>query len=100
MSAEHVARALALMDTRVHGLGASTAPMVDVTFPIRADALAWIDALCNACAPLEMPREKMLRMLVQTGIMYWEPEGETVRHENVGDPQEQTLDVPVEGGRA
>lgn len=46
--------------------------MVEVKLHIRADTLAQIDAFCEATKPLEMPRERMLLLMVQTGILYWE----------------------------
>jgi hypothetical protein len=72
MSPKQTARALALMDSPFQ----NSAPMVEITVSIRADTLAKMDALCEGCKPAEMTREKMLRLMVQTGILYWENQSE------------------------
>jgi hypothetical protein len=79
MSSKQTACALALMDTPVQ----NSVPMVDVTVPIRTDTLEKIDALCEACKPVEMTREQMLRLMVQTGLLYWENQSETDSSEPV-----------------
>jgi hypothetical protein len=83
MSSKRSARALALMDSPVQ----DQTPMVEITFEIRTDTLAQIDALCEACKPVEVTREKMLRILVQTGLLYWESEPEGERAEDEAKPQ-------------
>jgi hypothetical protein len=68
MSIKHSARSLALMNSDVQ----NPAPMVEITFPITADMLERIEALREACKPVETTRETMLRAMVQTGIVFWE----------------------------
>ena len=79
MSPKQTARALALMDSPDQ----NSVPMVAVTVPFRADTLAKIDALGEGCNSAEMTREKMLRLMVQTGILYWENQPETDSCETV-----------------
>jgi hypothetical protein len=88
MTSKRSPRALALKDSPVH----DPASMVEITFEIRADALTRIDALCEACKPVEITRPKMLRIMVQTGILYWESQPES------GNSEEVTKDGKL-GGR-
>ena len=60
------ASSLALMEDLHSG------PAVEVTLALRPATLARIDTLCEACKPVEMTREKMLQLMVETGVLYWE----------------------------
>jgi len=74
------------MNASARSLDASPAPMVEVTFQISASTLAQIDALCEACKPLEINRDKLLRIMVETGILYWEhAEAQAPRAESADD---------------
>ncbi len=46
-------------------------PYVNVRLPLSAEMLAQVDELCDSCKPLPVPRERMLRILIQTGLLYW-----------------------------
>jgi hypothetical protein len=73
--------------------------MVEVALEIRADTLDRIDALCESCKPVEITREKMLRLMVQTGMIYWEANTEELAAEEAETTQSQECDIPVKGGR-
>jgi hypothetical protein len=45
---------------------------IAVTLHLRADTLATVDAFCRGCERGGMDRDKMLRLLVETGIIYWQ----------------------------
>jgi hypothetical protein len=72
MTSQRTAQSIAFTGTCVDEPASGTVPMVEVKLHIRADTLAQIDAFCEATKPLEMPRERMLLLMVQTGILYWE----------------------------
>jgi hypothetical protein len=75
--------------------------MVEVVLEIRADTLAQIDDLRETCKPVEITREKMLRLMVQTGIVYWEANSEALgaEEEEATAAQQQKRDVPGKGGK-
>jgi hypothetical protein len=73
--------------------------MVEITLEIRADTLARIETLCEECRPVEITREKMLRLMVQTGMIYWEANSEELAAEEAEATQRQERDIPVKGGR-
>jgi hypothetical protein len=45
---------------------------ITVKLPLRAETLKRVDALCKECKPRRVTREMMLRLLVQTGLIYWD----------------------------
>lgn len=101
MATKRSACAIALMDSPVH----DQTPMVEINLAIRADTLARVDAFCEACKPGEITREKMLRIMVQTGLLYWESEQESGPAEDGAPPQGPSSpthlsDIPVNGAGA
>jgi hypothetical protein len=45
---------------------------IDIKLPLHAETLRRVDAFCKKCKPKRVTRAMMLRLLVETGIIYWD----------------------------